>query len=57
LQEIWKSSNFLTVKSLVSSHLPFCHYFDNGIIGTGTAIFSKVKIQVAVLNFILLAST
>jgi len=45
LQEVWKRQNFLTIKSLVGSVLPFSHFFDNGIIGTGTAIFSKVMIK------------
>jgi len=45
LQEIWKRNNFNTVKGLVSSVLPYSHFFDNGIIGTGTAIFTKVKIN------------
>jgi len=45
LQEIWKRNNFNTVKSLVSGILPYSHFFDNGIIGTGTAIFTKVKIK------------
>jgi len=45
LQEVWKRNNFNTIKSLVSSVLPYSHFFDNGIIGTGTAIFTKVKIQ------------
>lgn len=45
LQEVWKKPNYLTIKHLVASKLPFSHYYDNGIIGTGTAIFSKVKIQ------------
>ena len=35
----------MTVKNLVASKLPFSHYFDNGIIGTGTSIFSKARIQ------------
>lgn len=45
LQEIWKRNNFNTVKGLVSAILPYSHFFDNGIIGTGTAIFTKVKIK------------
>ena len=45
MQELWKQNNFVTIKELVSSKLPFSHYFDNGIIGTGTAIFSKVRIN------------
>ena len=47
-QEVWKKPNYLTIKHLVASKLPFSHFYDNGIIGTGTAIFSKVKIQVIV---------
>jgi len=45
LQEVWKRPNFLTIKSLVGGVLPYSHYFDNGIIGTGTAVFSKVQIN------------
>jgi len=45
LQEVWKRNNFNTIKALVSSVLPYSHFFDNGIIGTGTAIFTKVKIK------------
>ena len=37
--------NFQTIKSLVSAVLPFSHYFDNGIIGTGTCIFSNKRIN------------
>ena len=44
-QEVWKRNNFNTIKALVSSVLPYSHFFDNGIIGTGTAIFTKVKIK------------
>jgi len=45
LQEVWITENFNTIRSLVSSVLPYCHYFDNGIIGTGTCLFSKVRIN------------
>jgi len=45
LQEVWKHTNFLTIKNLVASVLPYSHYFNNGIIGTGTAIFARVMIQ------------
>lgn len=45
LQEVWKVGNFQTIKSLVSAVLPFSHYFDNGIIGTGTCIFSNKRIN------------
>ena len=45
IQEVWKRQNFCTIQHLVTQKLPFSHYFDNGIIGTGTAILSKVRIN------------
>jgi len=45
LQEVWKTPNYLTIKNLLTPKLPYSQYFDNGIIGTGTAIFTKVKIS------------
>lgn len=45
LQEIWKKENFDTIRSCLSSALPFSHHFNNGIIGTGTCVFSKVRIN------------
>jgi hypothetical protein len=41
---VWKHENFNTIRSLVANVLPFSHYFDNGIIGTGTCIFAKVPL-------------
>ena len=45
LQEVWKTPNYLTIKNLLTPKLPHSQYFDHGIIGTGTAIFTKVKIN------------
>jgi len=45
LQEVWIRENFNTIRSLLASMLPYSHFFDNGIIGTGTCIFSKVRIN------------
>jgi len=45
LQEVWKRNNFNTIRGLVLPVLPYSHFFDNGIIGTGTAVFTKVKIN------------
>jgi sphingomyelin phosphodiesterase 2 len=45
LQEVWKHENYYSIRSLVSSVLPHSYYFDSGIIGTGTCIFSKVRIN------------
>jgi len=44
-QEVWKRKNFETIQSLVLPKLPYSQYFDSGIIGTGTAIFSRVPIN------------
>ena len=45
LQEVWKKKDYLTIKGLVSSVLPNGHYFENGIIGTGTCVFTKSRIS------------
>ena len=45
LQEVWVQEDYelLREKLTRSSDLyPYAHYFDNGIIGSGTCIFSKV---------------
>ena len=42
---MWKKKNFQTIQSLVLPKLPYSQYFDSGIIGTGTAIFSRVPIN------------
>ena len=45
LQEVWFRGNYLTIKNLLTSKLPHSQYFVNGFLGTGTAIFTKVKIN------------
>ena len=47
LQEVWVHEDYETLKNkLCSSHdlYPYAHYFDNGIIGSGTCILSKVQL-------------
>ena len=44
LQEVWARANYLTIKNLLTPKLPHSQYFDNGFMGTGTAIFAKVNI-------------
>ena len=44
LQEVWWRGNYQTLKDLLASKLPHSQYFDHGFMGTGTAIFTKVKI-------------
>ena len=50
LQEVWKRANYLTIKNLLTPKFPHSQYFDHGIIGTGTVIFTKVKINVATFH-------
>jgi len=45
LQEVWIRTDFENIRSKINSVLPYCHFFDNGIIGTGTCMFSKVRIN------------
>ena len=44
LQEVWNEEDFLTVKTAVAAVFPHSHFFDNGIIGSGTCIFSRTLI-------------
>jgi len=48
LQEVWCNDDFEELKQKLTKSpelYPYCHYFDNGIIGSGTCIFSKVRLQ------------
>ena len=42
LQEVWVEEDYETIKTLVSDTFPHSHFFDNGIIGSGTCVFSRV---------------
>lgn len=44
LQEVWCPEDFQTITSLARDSLPFHHFFDHGIIGSGTAILCKVPV-------------
>jgi len=44
LQEVWVEEDYETIKTLVSDTFPHSHFFDNGIIGSGTCVFSRVQI-------------
>jgi len=50
LEELWKAANFETMKQLVEQVLPNSHYFNNGVIGTGTAVFTKAEIVEATFH-------
>lgn len=48
LQEVWVNEDYEELKKKLTKSpdlYPFSHYFDNGIIGSGTCIFSKVRLQ------------
>jgi len=50
LQEVWCSSDYRTIINVTRNVLPFHHFFDNGIIGSGTCILSKAPIQDATFH-------
>jgi len=50
LQEVWCPSDYRTIIDVARDVLPFNHFFDNGIIGTGTCILSKAPIQDATFH-------
>ena len=44
LQEVWTAEDFETIRRLCEDVLPHSHHFGVGVIGSGTAIFSRVRI-------------
>jgi len=50
LQEVWVPSDFEHICKVAKDALPFTHFFDQGIIGTGTCVLSKVPIVDAVFH-------
>nr|BAE06149.1 Mg2+-dependent neutral sphingomyelinase [Danio rerio] len=49
LQEVWSERDFLFLKRKLSCSHPYTHYFKSGVIGSGLAVFSKHRIQDALL--------
>ncbi|TRY82184.1 hypothetical protein DNTS_000380 [Danionella cerebrum] len=49
LQEVWSERDFQFLKGKLSSSHPHTHYFKSGVIGSGLAVFSKHRIQDALL--------
>jgi len=47
LQEVWVQGDFLLLEQRLASTFPFSHYFDGGVIGSGTCIFSTHRLQEA----------
>lgn len=50
LQEVWSERDFLFLKRKLSSSHPYTHYFKSRVIGSGLAVFSKHRIQDALLH-------
>ena len=44
LQEVWCPSDFKTIIEFTKTCLPYSHFFNHGIIGSGTCILSKAAI-------------
>ena len=45
LEEVWTHEDFLLLQMLCGSVYPFSHFFDQGIIGSGTCIFTKYRLK------------
>ncbi|TRY74675.1 hypothetical protein TCAL_11250 [Tigriopus californicus] len=50
LQEVWNQSDYDAVKEAIQDAFPHSHFFDNGVIGTGTCVFTRVQIHDATLH-------
>ena len=44
LQEIWCPEDFATICHVARDQLPHTHFFDHGIIGSGTCVLSRAPI-------------
>ena len=45
LEEVWTREDFELLKIMCSNVYPFSHFFDHGIIGSGTCIFTKYRLK------------
>ncbi len=50
LQEVWMGEDFQTIRDAVRGALPYSHFFDNGIIGSGTCVFTRAQIRDATFH-------
>jgi sphingomyelin phosphodiesterase 2 len=50
LQEVWMGEDFERIRVAVSDTLPHSHFFDNGVIGSGTCIFTRAQINDATFH-------
>ena len=44
LEEVWCEEDFQLIKILCQGSYPYSHFFDQGIIGSGTCIFTKYRL-------------
>lgn len=47
MQELWLDSDFADMADRVKGKFPHAHFFDTGIIGSGTCVFSTCRLQEA----------
>ena len=45
LQEVWCDEDFELIRAMIAHVYPHCHFFDQGIIGSGTCIFTKYPLR------------
>jgi len=50
LQEVWMGEDFERIRNAVAGVLPYSHFFDNGVIGSGTCVFSRAQINDATFH-------
>ena len=50
LEEVWTTEDFERIRQAVQDTYPFYHFFDNGIIGSGTCIFTRAQIRDATFH-------
>ena len=44
LQEVWSKSDYFMIADRVKSVLPYSHFYDSGVLGSGLCFFSSVNI-------------
>jgi len=50
LQEVWMSNDYKTIREATRENYPYAHFFDQGIVGSGTCVLSKHVIQASTFH-------
>ncbi len=50
LQEVWMGEDYRRIRDAVRGAFPHSHFFDNGIIGSGTCVFTRARIRDATFH-------